>query len=868
MSTQSVKENNGSLNPALLPEVMSVGSTVTGIPKSWLSSAYSVIADKYRGTRASPAPKRQKQNLSWPAASFILLQVVVGLPLLPYALLHWNPENQLRFACFFGVALAASLFKVRLPGIEATMSANFLFILVGILDLSYPETLLMGCFGGLVQSIWQSKPRPRLTQILFNFANLSISITAANLVFHSRAASHLGLGWPLLLVSASTTYFAINTMSVSGIIALTQKRNPLLVWKECYLWSFPYYLLGAMIAGGISLINRAFGWQFAILVLPLVYWMYRSYRIYLDRLEAEKKHTEEIADLHLRTIEALSLAIEAKDHSTHDHLRRVQTYAVQLGKDLGLTDAELNALRAASMLHDIGKLAVPEQILSKPGRLTPEEFDRMKIHPIVGAEILDRVQFPYPVVPIVRSHHEKWDGSGYPYGLKREAIPIGARILSVVDCFDALTSERPYRRAMSADDAMKHLVSEIDTSFDPRVVAAIEKRYVELEQGVRRSETTKSPFPTVTNSNRSVAPSAGFADVPNAAEVRATSFLASIVSARQEAQLLFELAQTLGNSLSLRETLSVVAIRLKEMIPYDLIVFYVCQDQRLVPRYVHGVDYDLFRSLDIPIGQGISGWVAQNKKPIINGDPMAESKHLGDPTRVSVLRSTLSIPLQGRDGVAGVLTLYLKEKQAFTKDHLRMLMAASSKLGLSVENSLQFEKAQDSASTDFLTGLPNARSICAHLDSELARSERSGQPLAVLLCDLNGFKTVNDNFGHLVGNKLLEEIARNFRTVCREYDLVGRLGGDEFVLVLPEFTTTTVKELLPRIELAVVEAGRIVCGKKVVTVSVGAAFYPQNGVTAEELLSEADRAMYEAKESHYREKGVPAVPQLVVPSQG
>jgi diguanylate cyclase (GGDEF)-like protein/putative nucleotidyltransferase with HDIG domain len=867
MSTQSVKENNGSLNPALPPEVMSVGSSLTDIRKSWLSSVFSPIADKYRETRATPAPKRQKQNLSWPAASFILLQVVVGLPLLPYALLHWNPENQLRFACFFGVALAASLFKVRLPGIEATMSANFLFILVGILDLSYPETLLMGCFGGLVQSIWQSKPRPRLTQILFNFANLSISITAANLVFHSKAASHLGLGWPLLLVSASTTYFAINTMSVSGIIALTQKRNPLLVWKECYLWSFPYYLLGAMIAGGISLINRAFGWQFAILVLPLVYWMYRSYRIYLDRLEAEKKHTEEIADLHLRTIEALSLAIEAKDHSTHDHLRRVQTYAVQLGKDLGLTDAELNALRAASMLHDIGKLAVPEQILSKPGRLTPEEFDRMKIHPIVGAEILDRVQFPYPVVPIVRSHHEKWDGSGYPYGLKREAIPIGARILSVVDCFDALTSERPYRRAMSADDAMKHLVSEIDTSFDPRVVAAIEKRYVELEQGVRRSETTKSPFPTVTNSNRSVAPSAGFADVPNAAEVRATSFLASIVSARQEAQLLFELAQTLGNSLSLRETLSVVAIRLKEMIPYDLIVFYVCQDQKLVPRYVHGVDYDLFRTLEMPIGQGISGWVAQHKKPIINGDPMAESKHLGDPTRVSVLRSTLSIPLQGRDGVAGVLTLYLKEKQAFTKDHLRMLMAASSKLGLSVENSLQFEKAQDSASTDFLTGLPNARSICAHLDSELARSERSGQPLAVLLCDLNGFKTVNDNFGHLVGNKLLEEIARNFRTVCREYDLVGRLGGDEFVLVLPEFTTTTVKELLPRIEVAVVEAGRIVCGKKVVTVSVGAAFYPQNGVTAEELLSEADHAMYEAKESHYREKGVPAVPQLVVPSQ-
>src|SRR5271170_1393190 len=490
MSTRSVKENTGSLNPALPPEAMSVGSSVTDIGKSWLTSAFSLIADKYRETRASPAPKRQKQNLSWPAASFILLQVVIGLPLLPYALLHWNPENQLRFACFFGVALAASLFKVRLPGIEATMSANFLFILVGILDLSYSETLLMGCLGGLAQTLWQAKPRPRPVQLIFTLANLSISVTAASLVFHSTIAHALGLQWPLLLAMASTTYFAVNTMSVSGVIAITAHRNPIVVWKECYLWSFPYYLLGALIAAGVSLMNRTLGWQIAILVCPVVYWMYRSYRTYLDRLEAEKKHSEEIADLHLRTIEALSLAIEAKDHSTHDHLKRVQTYAVQLGRDLGLSDDELNALRAASMLHDIGKLAVPEQILSKPGRLTPEEFDRMKIHPVVGAEILDRVQFPYPVVPIVLSHHEKWDGSGYPYGLKGHAIPIGARILSVVDCFDALTSERPYRRAMSADDAMKHLVSEIDTSFDPRVVAAIEKRYVELEQGVRRSATT------------------------------------------------------------------------------------------------------------------------------------------------------------------------------------------------------------------------------------------------------------------------------------------------------------------------------------------------------------------------------------------
>ncbi len=801
--------------------------------------------------------------LGWPATLFILAQLAGGLPLLPYALMHWHSENSLRYACFLAVALTASIFKVQLPGIQATMSANFLFILVGILDLSYPETLLMGCLGGFVQTLWQSKPRPRPVQVLFNFANLALSITAANLVFHSHIAFNFGMRWPLLLAAASTTYFAINTMSVSGTIAMTERRNPVSVWKECYLWSFPYYMLGALIAGGVSVINRYLGWQVAILVLPIVYWIYRSYRVYLDRLEGEKKHSEEIADLHLRTIEALSLAIEAKDHNTHDHLKRVQRYALRIGQDLLLDESTLNAIRAAAMLHDIGKLAVPEQILSKPGRLTPEEFEKMKIHPIVGAEILDRVQFPYPVVPIVRSHHEKWDGSGYPDALSGETIPVGARILSVVDCFDALTSERPYRRAMSSQEAMAHLVSESGRSYDPRVVKCLETRYQELEAESSTTGEDSSVQSMFSKVERPAAPSAGFAEIPDEAEVRAASFLASIVSARQEAQLLFELAQTLGNSLSLRETLSVVAVRLKEMIPHDSIVFYVCEEDTLVPRYVHGVDYDLFSSLRIPLGQGIAGWVAHTEKPIVNGDPMAETKYLGDPARVSVLQSALAVPLRGRSGVAGVLTLYLRAKQGFSKDHLRLLLAASSKLGLSVENALRYESAQDSASTDFLTELPNARSICVHLEKEIARARRTGAALAVLMCDLNGFKSVNDNFGHLVGNTLLQTIAKNFRKACREYDQVGRLGGDEFVFVLPGMSAADVSELLPRLEQAVEEASLMVCQGKGVTVSVGGSFFPEDGATAEELLAEADRRMYGEKETHYRHLGESTRAQLL-----
>ena len=854
MSRQALSHNEA-LFPVGTPPHSGIsrsGQDDAGMP-SVSRAAHRGIGAWWRGVWAVPG--KEGSFLGWPAACFIGLQVVVGLPLLPYALLHWQSDNVLRFLCFLAVALGASLFKVRLPGIQATMSANFLFILVGILDLSYPETLMMGCLGGLAQTLWQAKPRPRLIQLLFTLANLSIAVTAARLVFHSELAHGLGLQSPLLLVAASTTYFAVNTMSVSGIIAITEHRNPALVWKECYLWSFPYYMLGALIAGGVSAMNRMLGWQVAIMVLPVVYWMYRSYRTYLDRLEGEKKHSEEIADLHLRTIEALSLAIEAKDHNTHAHLRRVQTYARQIGSDLGLSHSEMDAIRAAAMLHDIGKLAVPEQILSKPGRLTPEEFEKMKIHPVVGAEILDRVHFPYPVVPIVRSHHEKWDGSGYPDGLRGEAIPIGARILAAVDCFDALTSDRPYRRAVSPEDAMEHLKSESGRAYDPRVVDRIEQCYRELEEQVNGSAHGKSVFETMEKVDRGTAPSAGFAEMPNDAEVRSASFLVSIVSARQEAQLLFELAQTLGNSLSLRETLSVVAVRLKQLIPHDSIVFYVCQGGRLVPKYLHGVDYELFSTLEIPLGQGIAGWVAQTEEPIINGNPAAETQHLNDSARISVLQSALSVPLRGRDGVAGVISLYRRARNSFTKDQLRMLLAASSKLGLSVENALQYEKAQDTASTDYLTGLPNARSICTYMEQEISRARRVGHPLTVLLCDLNGFKRVNDKFGHLVGNKLLEDIARNLKAACREYDQVGRLGGDEFVFVLPELTSNSVAELQRRLEAAVEEASLGVCHQKLVTASIGCAFHPQDGATAEELLSEADRRMYEAKEQYYRQLG-------------
>ena len=246
------------------------------------------------------------------------------------------------------------------------------------------------------------------------------------------------------------------------------------------------------------------------MLLPVMYLIFRSYRLYLGRLDDQKRHAESMAELHLRTIEALALAIEAKDHKTHEHLQRVRTYAVELGKDMGLTDGDLEALRAAALLHDIGKLAVPEHIISKPGRLTPEEFEKMKIHPVVGAEILERVSFPYAAAAIVRAHHEKWDGTGYPYGLKDEEIPLGARILTAVDCLDALASDRQYRRALPLDQAMAEVEALSGRSFDPAVVVILKRRYVELERMTQAQPVDSIGLSTDVRIEKGAEPAAGF----------------------------------------------------------------------------------------------------------------------------------------------------------------------------------------------------------------------------------------------------------------------------------------------------------------------------------------------------------------------
>jgi diguanylate cyclase (GGDEF)-like protein/putative nucleotidyltransferase with HDIG domain len=779
--------------------------------------------------------------MSIPARIFIGLVLITGCASILQCVDQSVTTDPGRFLCYLILALVSSGLKVTLPGVTGTMSVFFLFILLGVAELNMLQTQILGLGAALVQCFWGAKVRPKPLQILFNLAAIATAIAVAFSAYHSPLTLVFGHSVPVMLILAATGYFMANTLAVACIIALTERRSLHKIWKECYFWSFPYYLLGATLVCVISYINQSMGWQFSLLVLPVCYVIYRSYRLYLGRLEAEKAHVEQMNSLHLRTIEALALAIEAKDQTTRAHLQRVQHYAVKIGQILGVQDSDLEALRAAAVLHDIGKLAVPEHIISKPGKLTTQEFEKMKIHPLVGAEILERVDFPYPVASIVKAHHEKWDGSGYPMGLRGEEIPLGARILAAVDCLDALASNRQYRRAIPLDDAMVVVISESGTSYDPQVVAVLKAQYKELEEEAKALDRTRSKPSRRPKVARDEGPA------PVLERLRPDDYVAQIAAAGQEAQFMLQLVKDLGTSLNLVETLSVLAQRLKGMISFDAIAVYECRGAVLIPAYVEGQDQILFSSLEIPVGEGLSGWVAKHNQPVINGNPSVEPGYLNNPAKFSILRSALAVPLEGMHGVVGVLTLYHSRPDGFSQDQLRILSGISSKVGLCIENTLKYQELESFATTDHLTGLANTRSLFPRLESELSRSKRQMVPFTVVVCDLDGFKQVNDRFGHVTGNLVLQLFAKGLKENSREYDVVARLGGDEFVVAMPGMAMDAVEEKVRMLAQLARDAGIQACGEETVSLSVGHASFPADSADSDTLLAEADRRMYDMK---------------------
>jgi diguanylate cyclase (GGDEF)-like protein/putative nucleotidyltransferase with HDIG domain len=791
--------------------------------------------------------------------TFIGLVTLLGFLATLQPLAMPSGDFSARFLCYLLLALLSSGLKVSLPGVTGTLSVSFLFILASMVEFGPLQTIVLGFGSAVVQIYWNAKKHPPLYQVFYNLAAIALAIWFAEAALHSRIAEFAGGSLPVRLLFATVGYFFANTFPIACAISLTEKRSLFRIWRECYFWSLPYYLLGATLVCFLHWSNQNLGWEFSLLAMPVAWVVYRSYRLYIGRLETEKDHVEQekahveaMNALHIRTIETLALAIEAKDQTTHEHLRRVQHYAVEIGKEMGLSESELNALRAASLLHDIGKLAVPEHIITKPGKLTPQEYEKMKIHPVVGGEILEQVNFPYPVAPIVHAHHERWDGNGYPLGLSREEIPIGARILAAVDCLDALASDRQYRRALPMEQAMAVVAAESGKGYDPQVVEILVRRYRQLEEEAMRLNKSAAKLSIDARIERGKVPASGFESA--ASDEQQGDFRSQIAAAGREAQYTLELVSDLGNSLGMSEMLSVLSSRLTQLIPCDSIAVYECENDLLKAVYVDGRDRMLFSSLQIPLGEGLSGWVGKHNLPILNGNPSVEPGYLNDPSKFSLLRAALSVPLAGSENTVGVLTLYRADADSFAPDEQRILSGLSSKIGLAFENARKYRALEASATTDYLTGLNNTRALFDHLKLELSRCERQRSPLTVMVCDLDGFKQVNDRFGHHSGNQVLRVFADGLTKIGREYDITARFGGDEFVLILPGMNAGAAGEKILAMSALASEAGRMVCGENLLSASVGLASWPDDGGSADELLAEADRRMYAFKNSRKQKR--------------
>jgi len=771
-----------------------------------------------------------------------------------FILRGWTPELHPRFFVYLLLACATAGMKVVFPGAQGAISISFVIAMLGLVELAAPEAMVVVLAGMIAQTLWQAKERVKGVHLFFNTTCIALAFATASWVYHASWFSEIPHGEFLRLTLAGVAYFLVNVGAIAIVIALTEGQSIQTVARSFCDWTFCYYLVGVSLAEIVHTATQKLGWAFSLALLPPLYLIYRSIRLYFGRVEQEKAHAENMAALHLRTIEALATAIEAKDECTGDHLRRVQVYSLEVAKHLGLAADEISALQAASILHDIGKLAVPDYIISKPGKLTPDEFEKMKVHTVVGAEILEQVAFPYAVAPIVRSHHEKWDGTGYPDGLRAEDIPIGARILSAVDCLDALASDRQYRRALPLDEAMNYVAGLAGKSFDPQVVDILKANYREFEQLAQNTPVRNHKLSKDLIVSPEAAPDAGYEKSSAASAAPATAPADSIASAREEMRIIVNLALDLSKTMRVQDVLSILAARLKQLVPYDCMAIYVREKSVLRARYASGVSSHVFASLEIPVGQGVSGWVVENGKAIVNGNPSVEPGYAEASGQVGALNSALSIPLgDGVDQLSGALTMYHRDKDAFGADHLRLLQAMKGDISRAVDGAIRFQKAQEGSSADELTGLPARAALLAYLQDSFTAQRK---PVTVLLGDIDDFRRLNELFGRSTGDELLKLVANILRNNSRSIDYVARAGGDEFSLLLAAARPDELAGKIAALDRLAANACRGLCGEESSGLTFGVASFPENGADAESLLAFAEQELARAKEARRASRNV------------
>ena len=636
--------------------------------------------------------------------------------------LHLSPQ----WLTLAALTLLSGSATVRLPSVPATISISETFVFTSVLLFGPAAGATIVALDGLIISIWFATRRRELYRIAFNMAAPATSIwVAAQIYFafpkieplvYSTDVSVDGLVLPLLAFTVS--HFLLNSWLIALAVHFETKRDTLDIWRRDFLWLSLNYFGGASVSALLVVYTRDINVAYLGIIVPLLLILYFTFRIPMARVEDTNRHLTKLNTLYLSTIETLAHAIDAKDQVTHGHIRRVQLFTIELARFLGITDAEqIKAIEASALLHDMGKLAVPEHILNKPGRLTAAEFEKMKLHASIGADILSSIEFPYPVVPIVRHHHENWDGSGYPDGLSGTDIPIGARILSVVDCYDALTSDRPYRPRMSTDDAIAILRERRGTMYDPLVVDA----FITIQPSLAVEDTAPSAHRTMTSQHEAQT---------QPRHVLAREATADPMSTYLLREMLIELEGLTWDCAS-----DLLLTRIVQAINADggAVFAYNNSSDELIVSVVYGDCVGIKPGLRLRLGEGVAGWIAAQKRPIKNAQAAIERSALGLKGE-RVFSSILGVPLLQGSQLRGVLCAYHASENAFDDAHQKLLAYAGQYVASAIgrDHSL----AQDAP----LMRVPTARHLDQYLERFLAVN-RAAPPLQLLVLRTSGSLT-------------------------------------------------------------------------------------------------------------------------------
>ena len=650
-------------------------------------------------------------SLSKWGQTYLVVASVIGLTIAAYSLYNVvAAQVDLQWLILAALTLLTGSFTVRIPRINARLSVSDTFIFASVLLFGPSAGTLTVILDALVISLRFTHFKQPL-RVLFNLSVAAISIWCAAQIFFSIAGIKpysieptplARIAFPLLLFTL--TYFLVNTWMVAFALSLEQRKPAYPIWRYNFLWLSVNYFGGASVAGLLVTYTRTIEPTTLGIIIPLLLISYLTFKTSMGRIDDANRHLTEVNKLYLSTIETLAMAIDAKDQITHGHIRRVQRLAVGLAKTVGVTDElQIRAIEAAALLHDMGKLAIPEFILNKPGRLTPNEFDVMKQHANIGADILGSIQFPYPVVPIVRHHHESWDGSGYPDGLKGVAIPLGARVLSVVDCFDALTSDRPYRPRLSTDDAITVLLQRRGTMYDPLIV----DKFIEAQRELSRiAEMTESPegMETIATKLR-LTPEPKPEPVVNHDDrlpIKALTLLRSI--------------RPSPAGIAIDDVGLLISKHLAKLTEFSGVAIYIGTDnQRAIKcRYADGPLTSLVEGPEIQLGEQLSGWVAAHRTPIWNSDATLDLPP--DVARAAGVALGSSVPLIDEDVLIGAITVYSRAGKEIGLEQ-RMLIQA---LAPSLAKTLAASVAHDEIAAIDSTNQSEREALYAVLDSLLS----------------------------------------------------------------------------------------------------------------------------------------------------